>query len=269
MTYRRCATVNGPETRRSAHETTHYLSHLAPDRRVRSAGWSMCHVECFGDANTTRCGRTQYARPQRGGSREAVPGQGGAHVTAEARHEGAERRGTGGVHRVGGGGIEDALGRRPGRRQHARRQPAGVLVSGLHGVCHYQICVRARRGVFEARARGTAVGKGARVTGIMGGARAPTCSRGWWRSSRMAQNAGGSSKALSIRLWRIGVRESSAAKVNALCPIASRLCPSACAMDTSCKRASKRRRHSSKRPPHGCRWRPKKSRRRCWPFTIL
>ena len=136
-------------------------------------------------------------------------------MTAEARHEGAERRDTGGVHRVGGGGTEDALGRRPGRRQHASGQPAGVLVSGLHGVCHYQICVRARRGVFEARTLIADVGKGARVTGTMGGARAPSCSRGWWYSSGRAQNAGGSSKALSIRLWRIGVRDSSAATVNA------------------------------------------------------
>ena len=99
-------------------------------------------------------------------------------MTTEARHEGAERRGTGGLHRVGGGGTEDTLGRRPGRRQHARGQPASVLVSGLHGVCHYQICVQASRGVFEARTRGTEVGKGARVTGMMGGARAPSCSRG-------------------------------------------------------------------------------------------
>ena len=138
----------------------------------------MGHVECFGSANAPRSGRTQYARPRRGGSREAVHGQGGAHVTTEARHEGAERRGTGGLHRVGGGGTEDTLGRRPGRRQHARGQPASVLVSGLHGVCHYQICVQASRGVFEARTRGTEVGKGARVTGMMGGARAPSCSRG-------------------------------------------------------------------------------------------
>ena len=143
-----------------------YLESMGTDETCAGALTFISHSVAVSRTYTTRAIHERTKVENRYGSARRRPLTPAPTVTSRSRRK------------------ECAIGGRLTRRRWRTvlRTRGRVQVSIEHAVdaCHCQVCVHARDGVLDVCVSVRDAGDDVRHTGMQGGVRALTCSRGWW-----------------------------------------------------------------------------------------
>ena len=143
-----------------------YLESMGTDETCAGALTFISHSVAVSRTYTTRAIHERTKVENRYGSARRSPLTPAPTVTSRPRRK------------------ECAIGGRLARRRWRTvlRTRGRVQVSIEHAVdaCHCQVCVHARDGVLDVCVSVRDAGDDVRHTGMQGGVRALTCSRGWW-----------------------------------------------------------------------------------------